>query len=191
MRRALVFCLLMLIPLTFVTAQQADGQALFNRGTALYQRGDFRRAHDAFTQSIEIFEESRDGNEQSLMNARLWAGAASFQLGRLDEADSFYRGALFVADELGDATSGANIATALANLKNSTGEYPEAANWYLRAAELFREVGNSTQARQSTEYAGYVQTLAELYEDAFEIFDAAVNDATPSGSAGSARRPPA
>ncbi|MCK4517023.1 MAG: tetratricopeptide repeat protein, partial [Spirochaetaceae bacterium] len=89
MRSVLSVCLLMLFPLALLAAQQADGPTLFNRGTSLYQRGDFRRAYDALTESIEIFEESPEGNEQGLMNARLWAGAASFQLGRPGEAESF------------------------------------------------------------------------------------------------------
>lgn len=175
-RPVLVLFLLIVAFMPLVAQQDShqNGEELFNRGTSLYQRSDFRRAYDTLIQSIEAYDQAGQDSRVGIMNARLWAGAAAYHLERYDDAETQYVASFALAEELGDTTFGANVATALANLKNSLADYDEAADWYIRAGEFLRELGNPTQAQQSIEYGGYVLTLAGRYDDAFALFEAAV-----------------
>ena len=170
---------LIVIGLVFVhgLAAQSGADQQFQAGVQLYQSGQHRRALERFEQALDAY--GPVGNLSGIMNAALWAGAASYHLGQYDDARAYYDQSYAAASESGDDAVSANVATARANLENGLLEYAAAGFWYGAAADHFSALGETTQARQSREYGAYVLVLAGDYDAALPVFLRAL--ASPAG----------
>ena len=51
---------------------------IFNNGVLEYQNGSFERSYKYLNKSINLFENLKNKDYESLLNAYLWGGAAAF-----------------------------------------------------------------------------------------------------------------
>ncbi|MES0489881.1 MAG: CHAT domain-containing protein [Leptospirales bacterium] len=172
---SLFICFILSWPLSNIYAETPeDAQKLFDKGGVQYQVESFQAAYESFTGAIRIYQQNGKQYEDKVMQAELWAGAAAFHLGRLDDSESHYLKSLHLAEKLTSVEYRINVHTALANLYAARQRYNDAAIHYLKSGAIYAEAGKTKEASQSTEYGGYMKFMAGQYRDSYDIFHTAI-----------------
>jgi tetratricopeptide (TPR) repeat protein len=110
--------------LTAAGDELGAAEARNNQAVALMQGGDPEGALSALNGTVEVFEAAAD--KQRMGQALGNLAAAYHALGRLELADSNYREALALFQEIGDQDSSAHTFKSLSQLQLSRGETFEA-----------------------------------------------------------------
>ncbi len=177
-QKCTILILFSFISITCFAYSLEDGITLFNQGVSLYQEGEYSNAYDSLNRSILIFSIEEIEADEWLMNSYLWIGAASFNLGKYNEAEKFYLKSLGIAELSNNIAYQSNITSALANLKYSLSDFSIAGDWYMKSSKLLETLGYHTEASRALEYGGYCKILSEEYREAYNVYDKVLQNST-------------
>ena len=141
------------------------GNAWHQLGMVYEQAGDNDKAEAAYRQSLEIFTQINEQAKQAASLNQL-GNLYDDQLGRPEEAITFYRQAADIAVELGDLAneglSHNNIAKTLVKLKR----YDEARSEILRAIECRSQLGHAAELWKTFNVLQQIETAQDNPEAA-------------------------
>ena len=124
----------------------------------LVKAGEAAQANYANVAAIEYFERAiplLDGTRPLACHAAARRGASRWP-GDWPGAESAYRSALGLADELGDSAAAAWTDTSLADLARKRGEFDEASEWLDAARQGFEALGDRVGAGRVLQISGTV-----------------------------------
>ncbi len=175
---------------------ETETKVRLNYGILLYRRGDYSGAEEQLRNTCALGErllERIDSlqNRALVVQAEGSLAAVMTDLGRLDEADELYERAIDCAEELARDGEKTDSQRSLANLCNNRGicynfrgMFPQADEYYSRAAELYRSILEKTDAASDAAAcalalfnsgdnafkAGWLERSEELFREGLEIY---------------------
>src|SRR4030095_9874870 len=139
---ALSGTILLLAPVTAVSANEVPAGTLFDQGVKAFARGAFEEAASSWSGAAAAYE--REQNRSARITALVHLAQSQSDLGQYRQAVGSLGAALELAEQLGDLRRIASIVAGLGNAHIALGP-PETAAMYLdRALGVSRQTGDST-----------------------------------------------
>ncbi len=120
--------------------EDSRAAALGNLGVAYLSLGDYRRATQYHSRSLELA--TRIGDQLGQANALGNLGIAYLSLGDYDKAIDYHSRHLELATTIGDQQGQANALGNLGAAYDSLGDYPKAIDYHTRHLELATKIGD-------------------------------------------------
>jgi predicted negative regulator of RcsB-dependent stress response len=160
-------------------ADDHRGRLRTQRGTILYQHGDFAAALAEYEAALGLLATS--GDELGELRQRINIGALLSYLGRLDDARDHLRVAAVRAEDLDQTLAQAIVEQNLAHIAALEGDFPSAFESFDQAAEHFRRCGYEGMLAVSLRLDHARALLrANLLGEAKEVADRALHDLAAS-----------
>jgi tetratricopeptide (TPR) repeat protein len=161
-------------------ADDHRGRLRTQRGTILYQQGEFAAALVEFEAALPLLATS--GDSLGELRQRINIGALLSYLGRLDDAREHLQAASVQAEDLDQTLSRAVVEQNLAHIAALEGDFPLAFGSFDRAEELFRRSSSYEGIMVGSLRLDHARALlrANLLDEAREVADRAVDDLAAS-----------
>ena len=137
--------------------QPARARSLRAKANVLYFQRRYEEAASTYERSVEAFSEA--GSELDAAIARSSALASLGNLGRYDKAMAFAAAARATFEGLGDRLRLSRLENNVGMILSRQDRFPEALEQYLRALDLFRDVG------QPVDVASALRNIAVCHQD--------------------------
>jgi tetratricopeptide (TPR) repeat protein len=149
-----------------------DAKALQNQAKELYQTGEMNQAIATFEQARAAYVEQ--GNPAGAASATNDLGVVYYLTGKRDQAMQLLRDALAAYETLGDVAGQAKATGNLAQLMSRAQDYENAEKNYLRASELFHQLGDKRLEYDTYRALSQMQLQRGRWLEALNAFDRAL-----------------
>lgn len=149
-----------------------SGDALYAQAKKLYDEADTKV-------SVPLYEQARaaflaEGNVLEAARAANDLGVVYYLLGRYDDAREIFTETLATFEQLGDVLGQAKAVGNLAPLLERAGDRPGAEKNYLRAGELFHQIGEKVFEYDTYRALSQMQLQSGRWLEALSTFDRAL-----------------
>jgi CHAT domain-containing protein/tetratricopeptide (TPR) repeat protein len=151
---------------------QAQAQALYNEGIALFQTGQLQAALSKYEAALQLFR---------TLGWRSWEGGTLSRigdvyhwLGQYEQALESYQQALAIHREISDRAWERTTLSSLGGVYRNRGQYSQALEFYKQALVIEQEIGDQAWKGSHLHNIGVTCNHLEQYEQALNSFEQAL-----------------
>ncbi|MEK6280794.1 MAG: tetratricopeptide repeat protein [Acidobacteriota bacterium] len=157
-------------------SEQVEAQTLHNLGSIALEQGQFAKAHDLFSRSLEI--KKGLGDQAGVAHVLEQLGQLALQQKNLDEAVRYYTESLNISQKLNDQVGIGRSFHQLGVIAQESNNYPDAQKYYAESLDISTKLGtqgniarNLQQLGQVAQEQGNLAEAQRLDEESKEIIE--------------------
>jgi tetratricopeptide (TPR) repeat protein len=165
-----------------ITDPALNAAHLTDLGTCHYNLGEYRRAIDLYTQSLDIYRDTGNRESEGVVLGGL--GNCHLSLGGYRPAIDLFTQALAIARDVGNRQSEGGVLGGLGICYSSLGEYRRAIDLHTQALAIARDIGNRQSEGNQLGNMGNCHFRLGGYRRAIDLYTQALDIAREIGDRG-------